>query len=455
MRARCGRSTAPRSRRFGIPGPVLMENAGRAIFQEIERRFPELHEEKFVIVAGKGNNGGDGLVVARHLRESGGESSGPSSGFRRRGQGRRRPESTWPRAVKMGPRGQEPRRLAPGKSGARAVDASVVVDAVFGTGLLRPADGLYAAAIEDINARRPSRSPSISRPGCPPTAFELIGPGRQGRPDGDARPHPRSPTSSPPADGLCRRAGRGRHRPAPPPFGRSRAKARAGRGSGSCGRFAGAGRATPTRDLRPCPRLLGSLGKTGAALLAGQAALRMGAGLVTVATAESACRPWRGRHGRAHDRAPRRDPAEDDRGRRRSRGRALPKGKNAVLIGPGLSTHPSTAEFVCGLLPKLKGPAVIDADGLNILASGRRCWTRLRPAGRAHAASRGIRPAHRPDDRGGPAAPARAGAGLRRSNTTSSRPQGTSDPGRGARTAGSSSIRPGTRAWPPAVRATS
>jgi NAD(P)H-hydrate epimerase len=47
----------------------------------------------------------------------------------------------------------------------------------------------------------------------------------------------------------------------------------------------------------------------------------------------------------------------------------LLKGKNAVLVGPGLSTHASTAEFVLGLLPKIRVPFVLDADGLNIVAS--------------------------------------------------------------------------------------
>ena len=44
-------------------------------------------------------------------------------------------------------------------------------------------------------------------------------------------------------------------------------------------------------------------------------------------------------------------------------------GKNAVLVGPGLSTNPATAEFVLGLLPKIEVPCVIDADGLNIVAA--------------------------------------------------------------------------------------
>ena len=56
---------------LGIIGPILMENAGVQIFQAIIERFPEIQEERITIVAGKGNNGGDGFVVARHLLNQG------------------------------------------------------------------------------------------------------------------------------------------------------------------------------------------------------------------------------------------------------------------------------------------------------------------------------------------------------------------------------------------------
>ncbi|WP_027416542.1 bifunctional ADP-dependent NAD(P)H-hydrate dehydratase/NAD(P)H-hydrate epimerase [Aneurinibacillus terranovensis] len=52
-------------RQIGIPGLVLMENAGTAVVREVERRWPE---GSVVILAGSGNNGGDGLVIARHLK---------------------------------------------------------------------------------------------------------------------------------------------------------------------------------------------------------------------------------------------------------------------------------------------------------------------------------------------------------------------------------------------------
>ena len=52
---------------LGIIGPILMENAGLQIAMEIMDCFPDIDYEEIVIIAGKGNNGGDGFVVARHL----------------------------------------------------------------------------------------------------------------------------------------------------------------------------------------------------------------------------------------------------------------------------------------------------------------------------------------------------------------------------------------------------
>ena len=53
--------------KLGIPGLVLMENAGRNVFHLMEEKFPHLEQERITILCGKGNNGGDGFVVARQL----------------------------------------------------------------------------------------------------------------------------------------------------------------------------------------------------------------------------------------------------------------------------------------------------------------------------------------------------------------------------------------------------
>ena len=51
----------------GIPGIVLMENAGHRVVEFLELRFSPLSEQRVVIFCGKGNNGGDGFVIARQL----------------------------------------------------------------------------------------------------------------------------------------------------------------------------------------------------------------------------------------------------------------------------------------------------------------------------------------------------------------------------------------------------
>ncbi|MBM4347280.1 MAG: bifunctional ADP-dependent NAD(P)H-hydrate dehydratase/NAD(P)H-hydrate epimerase, partial [Deltaproteobacteria bacterium] len=56
---------------YRIPGIILMENAGRGATETLLTSFPDLQKKRVVIIAGKGNNGGDGFVVARHLMNRG------------------------------------------------------------------------------------------------------------------------------------------------------------------------------------------------------------------------------------------------------------------------------------------------------------------------------------------------------------------------------------------------
>src|SRR5439155_636404 len=57
--------------RYGVPSLTLMENAGRGVLEFLAQRFGPLHEQRIAILCGRGNNGGDGLVVARLLRGQG------------------------------------------------------------------------------------------------------------------------------------------------------------------------------------------------------------------------------------------------------------------------------------------------------------------------------------------------------------------------------------------------
>jgi len=116
----------------------------------------------------------------------------------------------------------------------------------------------------------------------------------------------------------------------------------------------------------------GSVGKTGAAALAGQAALRSGAGLVTIATPESALpiiasvhpeymtEPLPGTTGGTIAKS-----AIDSQSFRDSL-----QGKSVVAVGPGLGQHPETLEFIRHLTSEMATPIVLDADGLNAFAAG-------------------------------------------------------------------------------------
>ncbi|ODR98746.1 hypothetical protein AUC71_03820 [Methyloceanibacter marginalis] len=121
----------------GVPGAVLMENAGRGVADEISARFPDA--STVALLCGPGNNGGDGFVAARHLLER---------GYRVRlgfdGDPAKLPADAAHMAARfkgaVGPLG--PDLLA---------DAEVIVDGLFGAGLARPIEGKLAALIDQAN----------------------------------------------------------------------------------------------------------------------------------------------------------------------------------------------------------------------------------------------------------------------------------------------------------------
>jgi hydroxyethylthiazole kinase-like uncharacterized protein yjeF len=138
---------------LGIPGVVLMENAGRSCAQLIKDRLKGATHPRVCIFCGTGNNGGDGYVIARHLLNSGFGVVVVICGERDKikGDGRTNLEIL----ERMGQPIEQldldeadvPRRVA-----ALARGTDMLVDALFGTGLSGPLRGKYRELIDSINS---------------------------------------------------------------------------------------------------------------------------------------------------------------------------------------------------------------------------------------------------------------------------------------------------------------
>ena len=136
----------------GTPVSVLMENAGRAVAEETLKYLGTLEGHHILCLIGAGNNGGDGLVAARYLREQGGHIA----------------------AYICAPRPADDKNLALARekgitlveaaqdTGLKQIDefaagATCVIDALLGTGKLRPLEGVYKSVLEKINSQRQKR----------------------------------------------------------------------------------------------------------------------------------------------------------------------------------------------------------------------------------------------------------------------------------------------------------
>ncbi len=132
---------------LGIPTEILMENAGNAVYTVILRELG-VEGKRFAVICGPGNNGGDGFVVARKLHSSGGLVTVYMLADRAKYQGAAKKNldilSHFPVEVR------DVKSIEVLHNELR--DADVVVDALLGTGLDRPVEGLYRQTIEAVNA---------------------------------------------------------------------------------------------------------------------------------------------------------------------------------------------------------------------------------------------------------------------------------------------------------------
>ncbi len=136
----------------GVPGVVLMENAGRSCAELIREKLAGVTKPKVVIFCGTGNNGGDGYVIARHLLNSGCEVVVVVCGDYDKIKGDARVNLDILERLSQPIERIEPGRVdVRGRVKALAEGGDMIVDGLFGTGLAGEMRGGYRELIEGIN----------------------------------------------------------------------------------------------------------------------------------------------------------------------------------------------------------------------------------------------------------------------------------------------------------------
>jgi len=346
---------------LGVPGEVLMESAGRAV---VERVLALLEgstqaDRPVAIVCGRGNNGGDGFVVGRQLALLGQPVAvsvlGGASGLS--GDAGKNLERLRVLGVEVRPHPEEGE--AP----------SLVVDALFGTGLTRTLEGEAKAHVAWIDAR--------AREGVPVVAVDLPSglDSETGQVLGAAARCTETVTIGLPKLGLCLEPGRSRageiyvarigiRDAAPDCVPRAQVWSREAASTRLPPREAAGHKGSFGHVLV----IAGSRGKTGAAHLSALGAARAGAGLVTIACPAGVNEILEVKTTEAMT-APVPD-TEDQSLAAASASHllALCAQRDVVALGPGIGTHEETVSLVHELAKRVELPLILDADGLNAFA---------------------------------------------------------------------------------------
>ena len=365
--------------RFGIPSLQLMENAGQRVVDFIDEAaayWHTKHPHRVAILCGKGNNGGDGFVVARLLNklkdrfeprvylvadplELKGDAAGNYERWKELGGGLRAISSpeAWDKARE------------------EVAASRIVVDAMFGTGIRGAVTGLPAKVIGDLNEisgdalfPKPALIVALDTPSG------LISDG--GATEGPmVRAHATVTFTAPKVgqlvskDSAC--CGRVYVRSIGSPLALIEEMGQ------QTIRWAGPEEFARMPLVRAADShkgsfghaviLAGSRGKSGAAVLAGYACMTAGAGLTTVATPDEVQPVIAGAHAEYMTEPLLATKTGGIAAANSSSGRIakLLEGKSAVAIGPGIGTHVETRMAVQQIVKETPLPVILDADGLN------------------------------------------------------------------------------------------
>lgn len=351
---------------FGLPGRVLMENAGRGAARVLMDACPDIREKSVAVVAGRGNNGGDGFVVARYLAGAGVKTAVYLLSEKDRLTGDALAnfqllssldipvmEITDETALERAKAGMEP--------------CDVFVDAILGTGITSDVRGIFRSMIDYINGlKRFVVSVDI------PSGLHA----ESGFPCGTCIRADHTATFAFPKIGLVLLPGivytgrlhvvdigipdhivamaPPRHHLLTPEFLKARVRPRSW--------DAHKGRTGHVLAVA------GSPGKTGAAALSAMAALRTGAGLVTLGVPERLNPIFESLLPEVMTAILPETPGGFHTHRSLETVLSLVAGKTCLALGPGLGTDPDTVRLVQDLVRQCPVPMVVDADGLNAVA---------------------------------------------------------------------------------------
>ncbi len=404
------------SERLGLGGLVLMENAALGVVDAIGSRYPDA--ESAAIFCGPGNNGGDGLAVARQLATRGyavevflvdggrplaGDAAVQLEICRRLGlsmhslvpgtaaapERQQAPETQETPAApshELDRQGEgvaaSPLELADALAAAGQHD--LVIDALFGTGLARPLTGLFARLVEGLN-QLPRPRVAVDIPsGLSGSGAAVLGPHLRADLTVTFAAPKVAHVFPPAADAV------GELVVADLGFPPHLVDAAEGDlhllvGEELSGLLAPRARDSHKGVFGHLLLVAGSLGKAGAAVLAARAAVRAGAGLVTAAVPEPILAILQLGAVEAMG-----VPLPAGAGGGLAAGGvelvlAAAAGKSALALGPGLGQEAETAAAVRRLVAAIELPLALDADGLNAFAgraeelAGRRAPTVLTP----------------------------------------------------------------------------
>jgi hydroxyethylthiazole kinase-like uncharacterized protein yjeF len=368
--------------RFGVPSHELMEAAGKSVANVFLEEYGHRNSEppgRVAVLCGKGNNGGDGFVAARYLREEAEQVRVYlfAKAEELRGDAAKNFERWRAQGGAVAPVESEADWR---KAWSEIAGSDVIIDALLGTGIRGAATGAIAKAIEDVN--RLSKNATAARP-----AWIVAVDTPSGLPsDGEAATGPVlyahwTVTFTAPKLGQLISSNAGCcGQLVVRPIGSPEALIEEV-GKGTL-RWAGADEFAGLPLLRTAEAhkgsyghvliVAGSAGKSGAAVLAGQAALRGGAGLTTIAAPEPVFATIAGSQAEyMTESLPATSAGSFATGATSARrlAEAL-RGKTVVAVGPGVGQHPKTQQLVRSLVAGTQLPIVLDADGLNAF-SGR------------------------------------------------------------------------------------